>query len=44
MNIIQAVQEKNYADLKSYFRDKYLEKLAARITRKKDEFLENLKK
>lgn len=44
MNLIQAIQEKNYADIKSYFRDKYLEKLAARITQKKDEFLANLKK
>ncbi len=44
MNIISAIQSKNYADLKTYFREKYLEKLAGRIVQEKDKFLEQLKK
>lgn len=44
MNIIDAIQNKNYADLRTYFRERYLEKLANRIVQEKDKFLEQLKK
>lgn len=43
MNIIELVKNKNYAEIKSSFREKYLEKLANKVVQEKENFLETLK-